>query len=107
MCGAEKYICQKCGADICSKDLPPTWMEPVPGKQHNGNVCPMCMCVFNSLKEDKRKKISLAAPTKVQRMAVVRNNDYGFLVPAFPVYGLTLPLVLQLSRLLLFGAERR
>ena len=26
-CGSEKYICQICGIDYCSKDLPATWME--------------------------------------------------------------------------------
>lgn len=29
MCGAEKYICEICKADICGKDLPATWMELV------------------------------------------------------------------------------
>ena len=36
-CGADKYLCQKCGCDMCSKDHPSTWIEKT------GNVCPECI----------------------------------------------------------------
>jgi hypothetical protein len=49
MCGAEKYICQICKADICSKDLPATWMELVAAdEEHNGNICPMSVIMIES-----------------------------------------------------------
>lgn len=35
VCGAEKYICQVCGRDLCVDERPPKW-----GK--TGNVCPSC-----------------------------------------------------------------
>jgi len=35
-CGADMYLCQECGKDLCSKETPPVW---VVGK---GNVCPIC-----------------------------------------------------------------
>ncbi len=55
MCGAEKYTCRKCGMDYCSKVHPAMWMTPVPGKHRNGNVCPLCVMIFNWLQEVQRE----------------------------------------------------
>jgi len=35
-CGADKVICQKCGADVCSKENKIKWIEGI------GNVCETC-----------------------------------------------------------------
>jgi hypothetical protein len=40
-------------------------MEQVPGRAHNGNVCPMCVVVIDSINEEKiERTISLTTPTK-------------------------------------------
>ncbi|MGC9976184.1 MAG: hypothetical protein ABSC57_05640, partial [Syntrophales bacterium] len=49
MCGAEKYICEICKADICGKDLPATWMEVTSAdEEHSGNMCPACVMLIES-----------------------------------------------------------
>jgi Zn ribbon nucleic-acid-binding protein len=41
-CGSDEYVCQSCGKAFCSREQPSVWMNPVPGKLHEGNVCPGC-----------------------------------------------------------------
>jgi len=52
-CGADAYVCQMCWTNNCSKDLPATWMEPVPGKTYNGCICPACVIIIKAMEEDK------------------------------------------------------
>lgn len=41
-CGSDEYVCQSCGRAFCSREHPSVWMNPVPGKTYEGNVCPSC-----------------------------------------------------------------
>lgn len=41
-CGADMYICQVCGRDLCSVLHPAVWNEEATGNKHAGNVCPEC-----------------------------------------------------------------
>jgi len=47
-CGADMYICQKCGKDLCCKDYPPKWRTDITGNKHAGNVCPICLSVWGN-----------------------------------------------------------
>jgi hypothetical protein len=45
-CGADCYICQLCGRDICSEHKPPAWRKMKlkwTGHVFSGNVCPDCL----------------------------------------------------------------
>ena len=42
---ADMYICQGCGADLCSVEKPPLWvpdLSNVTGRKISGNLCPDC-----------------------------------------------------------------
>lgn len=43
-CGADEYICQRCGLVFCSEEVPTTYVEAaiVAGKRVKGNLCPGC-----------------------------------------------------------------
>ena len=41
--GADMYICQVCGYDLDSGQLPPVWRPDITGMQSAGNVCPACL----------------------------------------------------------------
>lgn len=42
-CGADMYICQMCGKDLCSKDYPSEWRPDITENESAGNVCPSCV----------------------------------------------------------------
>ena len=42
-CGADMYICQVCGRDLCSDDFPPEWRPDITGSASASNVCPDCL----------------------------------------------------------------
>jgi hypothetical protein len=43
ICGADMYICQKCGRDLCSDTEQPKWRPDITGNKSAGNVCPDCI----------------------------------------------------------------
>ena len=47
-CGADKYICQACGRDLCSADYPPEWRKDITKREHAGNVCPECVAKYDT-----------------------------------------------------------
>lgn len=55
-CGADKYICQLCAKDLCSKDYKPFWTyvgtNSQTGELREGNMCPAC---FEKLRETIRE----------------------------------------------------
>jgi len=50
-CGADTYICQKCGKVFCSKDYPPEWRADITENKSAGNVCPECVTDFENFKQ--------------------------------------------------------
>jgi len=56
-CGADTYICQKCGRILCSKDYPSTWRPDITEHESAGNVCPSCL--RGGVKEKEEGLISL------------------------------------------------
>ncbi len=42
-CGADEYICQKCGKIFCSRCHPSQWRKDITRNLSAGNVCPSCV----------------------------------------------------------------
>ena len=42
-CGADQYLCQKCGRIRCSAEEPSEWRTDITKNLNAGNVCPSCV----------------------------------------------------------------
>lgn len=42
-CGRDEYVCQVCGAILCSSCHPSEWRPDITGSKSAGNVCPTCL----------------------------------------------------------------
>jgi|GEM_PF-6600477 len=52
-------------------------MMTVPGETHNGNVCPMCVVVIDSINEERiERTISLTTPTYLYLILIMNVEDY-------------------------------
>lgn len=47
-CRADKYVCQKCGRQLCSNCHPPKWRPDITGHESAGNVCPSCLTLHGN-----------------------------------------------------------
>lgn len=52
-CGADEYICQKCGKIFCSQEHPSQWRPDITGHESAGNVCPWCLEIHLMEKQKK------------------------------------------------------
>ena len=43
ICGADEYICQKCGRVFCSGENPGQWRPDITENTHAGMVCGACI----------------------------------------------------------------
>jgi hypothetical protein len=41
--GADMYLCQVCGRDMCSETYPSSWRPDITGNAGAGNACPVCV----------------------------------------------------------------
>ena len=66
-CGSDKYICQNCGRDLCSKDYPSKWLPLKRNPKVSGNHCPSCVSkidMLSSLKNDPLYNAVLTATSQ-------------------------------------------
>lgn len=75
-CGADQYICQKCGTIHCGNHEPSSWMKNVTGNEHAGNICPGCLekhTDWKMIAKPKQEKVKFGTFTGVMYEISVDN----------------------------------
>ncbi len=70
--GADMYICQVCGKDLCSKCKKPEWRPDITKHKSAGNVCPECIRVYDVFQRlDKAAKENNGVVTDVSKEELI------------------------------------